>query len=229
MTRPAAIAGVLVSALGSLAAGQTGVRVDGVFVRTGTFTPITEVQVGQPVQLIVRVQDTSTSPQGVAGGYVDVTWSTGVLQLLDQIDGDGTDDSDVEPLFGSVWTAFYAGEKIGEGLLTGMGSGQGFPPVYFEGDVQDFFTLNFNPIAKGSAGVTLTGHDFGVIVLGDPNGASAPATSVDPTLTVVDAPGPGPGPGPGPTPPCLGSALAVGAVGLGGLARLVSGRRREGR
>jgi len=227
MTRPVGIAGVLIMALGSLAAGQTGVRVDGVFVRTGTFTPITEVQVGQPVQLIVRVQDTSTNPQGVAGGYVDVTWSTGVLQLLDQIDGDETDDSDVEPLFGSVWTAFYAGEKTGDGILTGMGSGQGFPPVYFKGDAQDFFTLNFNPIAKGSAGVTLSGHDFGVIVLGDPNGASALATSVNPGLTVVAAPDPGPGPGPGPTPPCLGSAMAVGVVGLGGLACIVSNRRRR--
>ncbi len=231
MTRPVIIAGVLVLALSPLAGAASGVRVEGVFVRAGTFTEVTEAEIGQPIRLIVSVCDVSDVPTGVAGGEVNVTWNSTIISLQDSVDATNATTSDVSPLFNqSVWTWGYTGIRTGTGALSGMGAAQGVPPTISLDDEVVFFTLNFLPIKAGSAGVTLSGHDFGVIVV-DPNDAAAPAQAVNPVLTVkasVPDPTEDPNDVVEPGVGCFGPPLAAALLlGTGGLWSSAHRRRRR--
>ncbi|MBN1344341.1 MAG: hypothetical protein JXQ73_16760 [Phycisphaerae bacterium] len=236
MTRPIAIAGLLILALSPLAHAATGVRIEGTFVRAGTFTEVTQVEKGQPVQLIVRVQDISDNPKGVAGGMVDVTWNAAVLDLQDNIDGSNVSTADVAPLFNdAVWTLFYSGVMTATDTLEDMGAGQGVPPKLSLGDAEVFFTLNFSTIGTGQAGLELTGHDFGLIVTDTTEAEAEQHVEVSPALKVVPTgtsePGDSPG-SPTPTPPaagCFGPGFAVGLLMLAGCSRTFGSRRRPRR
>jgi hypothetical protein len=223
----------LILMLTPLASAATGVEIEGSFVRAGTFTEVTQVEVGQPVQLIVRVRDTSDLPQGVAGGLVDVTWNGSVLELQDAIDWDASDNSDVSPLFNdAVWTLFHSGYKTGSDTLKNMGAGQGVPPRLSLGDAEVFFTLTFTTVGTGQAGLQLTGHDFGVIVTEGTEAEAEEHVSVDPALEVVPASQADPGTtptSPAPATPagaCFGPAFAIGLLMMAGCSRTFGRRRR---
>jgi len=226
MRRTIALASMLGLAWTSGAIAASGVRVDGVFVAEGTTTTVTEVEVGQTVQLIVRVTDISDQdPQGSNGGHVDVTWNAAVLSLVDAIDNSDAAVADVRAVFDELWNddELLAGRKTGAGSLEGMRGAQLPPGVRTLNEAVVFFTLTFEAIAAGKAGVTLDGYDFGLY------GKAALAESYEenpPSLNVADAE-----PEPEPNPPdpggcgCSGPALAAGmmmAFGCGGLI----GRRR---
>jgi len=222
MTRFATFTGVLISSLASGVTGATSVRIEGVFVRAGTTSEVTQIEINQPVWLIVKVQDTSSNPEGVAGGYVDVTWDPNVLQLRDAIDGDEATKGDVSALFDYPWTDFFRGWRSGTGSILYLGAGQGqFPPTYMWGDSVPFFTLEFMPIAVGQVVVTLNGRDFGVIG----QGSAQSHQSVNPSLRVIQ---PGTPAGPGETEPgvaCFAPALPAVAVLMAGCAGLMATRR----
>lgn len=186
MTRPVVIGTVMVLLLSPLALGATGVRVEGAFVRTGTFIEVDQVVVGQPVQLLVSVRDISDDPLGVAGGLVDVTWNTNVLELQDAIDDTNATTADVKALFSqAVWARFYTGILVSPGTLEGMGAGQTLPPKLSEDQAELFFRLNFMPRNPGTANVTLTGREFGLIVSGGGDAAAETYESLNPPLTVT--------------------------------------------
>jgi len=233
MTRPVWITGLLVSMLCPVASGARGVKIEGVFVRTGQLTPIAQINVGDPVQLIVRVSDVSdVQPQGVAGGKVDVTWNGNVLELLDDIDNTDDTTADVSPLFNqAIWTWAYSGQKNAASSLRNMGAAQGWPPKTFGGESEVFFVLNFNPIASGQANVTLKGHEFAVIPA-DPEAARADAEWYDvtsPVLEVLQSDGGAAQPAPPAplAPGCFAQALAVGMLMVAGCAGTVSSRRQQ--
>lgn len=201
----------------------TAVRVEGVFVQAGTSTQVSQIQVGQDVDLIVRVRDISDSPGGIIGGLVDVTWNSAVLELLNSIDASETTTGDVAALFFSPWTDLFSGVKTGAGSLQNIGAGQ--PPPFSTntgGQTVDFFKLRFRAVAAGSANVALAGHGFGLF--GYAHLAEA-YDAVNPTLAAVEQGQEQPQPVPG---GCFGSAgmlVTLMALGFGGLA----GRHRMGR
>ncbi len=246
MTRPVAIAAMLVLGLSVPLLAGPGVEVDGVFVRSGTFTEVTQVKVNQPIQLVVRVRDVSDVPQGVAGGKVNVAWNEAVLQLQDVIDGNAGDVSDVRPLFNqNTWTAFYSGWRVdpedpnvyadptdpNNPILVEMGAGQSVPAKLTLDQAEAFFTLTFLPIAPGSASVKLSGQEFGVIPVDPTNPPTGPVahSAVNPTLTVIadTTIDPNQPSGPDQIPPapmCFGPALAVGVLMIGGCSGILRGR-----
>ncbi len=201
---------------------ETGVRVESVFVRAYTTSEITQAEVNQSVQLIVSVKDISTSPLGVAIGYIDVAWDPNILQLVDPIDGSNSTTNDVSPLFKNPWTDFFKGTKNSDGVVMDLGAGQGLvPPVFNFGNTVSFFTLTFTTKAKGNPAVTLTPHDFGVIVTEQP-GSVQNYQTINPTLTVV---GSGGSVEPTPGPACPSSAAPFLAAFLAGWVGVLGSRR----
>lgn len=247
MTRPVAIAALLVLSVSVPLSADYAVEVTGAFVRSGTFTEVGQVRVNQPVQLIVRVRDTSDVPQGVAGGKVDVAWNHNVLQLQDVVDDDAGNVSDVQPLFNqNVWKAFFSGWRVdptdsnlyadpndpNNPTLVSMGAGQTPPGQLSLDQPQTFFTLTFLPIAEGPADLKLTGYEFAVIPA-NPNPSDPPSVPLadvsNPALTVVADQAPDPGQDDPPVTPagpmCFGPAMAVGALMLGGCSGMLRRRR----
>jgi hypothetical protein len=207
------------------ATAATGVRVTGVFYEPSTPNVVQRVEVGQAVDLVVRVQDVSASPTGVIGGMVDVSWNAGVLELLSPIDANEETPNDVRALFSSPWRGFYSGHKTPGGMLEGIGGAQTPPFEQTLGNVVKFFTLKFRGKALGQTTVTLTGHDFGLW------GVSFLAegySSSNPSVTVVEpaAPNEPNTPGGGGQTTCLGLPLGVGGL-MAMLCGGVVGRRRR--
>jgi len=233
MTRPVVLAIVLILASSLPAHASIGVQIEGEFVRTGTFTVVTEVEVGQPVRLIVSVRDISDTPLGVAGGLVDVSWNANVLRLESEIDDTDATTGDVSPLFNqSLWTWQFTGVKSSSSTLTGMGAAQSAPGTVFQGDAETFFSLDFMPIGTGQANLTLAGRDFGLIVIGEPSAAAEDYTSVNPALKAVPSttviPDPNSTTGdPGTVASCCGSAPPVGMFLVAGCFWMMSSRRRR--
>jgi uncharacterized protein (TIGR03382 family) len=225
MKRNAMLTVVMTVMACSAAMAATGVHVEGVFVQQGTQTALTQVGVGQTIELKVKVRDTSDSPGGVIGGLVDVTWNSSVLQLLDAMDGSESTTADVAALFDDPWNANFRGTKLSSASLAGIGASLAPPYDRRAGGVlTDFFTLRFQTLAAGQAGLALGAHGFGVYSY---TGAPQAYDVVNPSLTVTVEDKPGGSTDPVPTPSCIGPAMGVAAlmaVGFGGL-----GRRRHGK
>ncbi len=221
----------IVSVLLGCIAGSTyadpSVRIEGSVVRAGTTTPLSEVELNQPIWLVIRVQDTSPNPQGVAGGRVDITWDGAVLQLLDAIDDTEATVSDVSVLFDSLWTdtELMGGVRVGtSAALSGIRAGQSAQSLQLTlGNSVPFFRLTFLPIAAGDAKITVRGYGFGIIAKGLVSESNH--VSVAPTFKVVEPASPSP---PSPQPGCgfFPAAMLTGGLFLIGGGRLFTRRRR---
>ncbi len=225
---------VLTAALAAPATADTGVQLDGVFVQAGTQTQVTQVEVGQTVDLVVRVRDISDSPTGPIGGSVDVAWDSTALELVDEVDAKDTteqDKVDVAALFVAPWSGFYAGILAAPGRLEDITAGQTPPFVQLGGATTDFFELTFRALKAGATTVTVTPSGFGLF--GVPELAQTQQGG-QAGITVVEAAGPAT---PQPTPPadpftpsqgCATTGVMVVSLMMLGLGGLVGGRRRAG-
>jgi hypothetical protein len=230
MNRSVMLSTLLAVAAHSAALAENRVQVQGIFVRAYTGTEITEVNVDERVQLIVKVRDSSTSPHGVAGGLVDITWNSAILQLLDSIDTSAATTSDVSPLFANPpWTFGYSGVKLNLGSISGLGAGRSDAPTANQSDFVTYFTLTFKAIALGAASVALTPHDFGVIVTTPPATVQTYDTPLNPSLTVVSSGSNQEPPDDTPSGTCGAAAAPLGALLMAGAAGLMGNRRQRRR